>query len=160
MRRTGILLGLAAVVAATATVGSAPANADNRPTFRDCSAFVAGLDPDFVQLLGATVTPQGTLTVSPSQNRVQVEASESSDPGDNLGHVTLTVTVTGPHSAPVITSGAAVDKVVLAVPLAGSGTGKTYTIDWTATFDNGNHACPSPTTPANTSANPFVVAVR
>src|SRR4051794_29900723 len=98
MRRSRILLGLAALIAATATVGAPSANADNSPGFRDCSAFVAGFDPDFVQLLGATVTPQGTLTARPSQNQVQVEASESSDPADDLGQVTLTVTVTGPHA--------------------------------------------------------------
>jgi len=160
VRRIEILLGLGALVAATATVRALPASADNSPAFRDCSAFVAGVDPDFVQLLDASVTPRGTLTVSPSQNQVRVEASESSDPGDNLGHVTLRVTVTGAHTPPLTTSGAGVGKVVLRVPLNGSGTGKSYTIDWTATFDNGNHACPSPTTPANTTPHPFLVTVK
>src|SRR5438445_4115689 len=126
MRRNRSLLVLGAAVAATATVGAPAANADNAPAFRDCSAFAPGVDPDFVQLLGATVTPQGTLTVAPSQNQLQVEASESSDPGDDLGHVTLTVTVTGPHGPPLTASGGNVGKVVLAVPLTGSGVGTAY----------------------------------
>lgn len=160
MRRSRSLLVLGAAIVATTTVGAPAANADNGPAFRDCSAFVTGFDPDFVQLLGATVTPQGTLTVPPSRNQVQVEASESSDPGDNLGGVTLKVTVSSPHVRSLTRSGADVGKVVLTVPLAGSGTGKTYTIDWAATFDNGNHACPSPTTPDNTSPSPFVIKVQ
>jgi hypothetical protein len=160
MRRNRSLLMLGAAIAVTATVGAPAANADNAPAFRDCSAFVAGFDPDFVQLLGATVTRQGTLTVAPSQNQLQVEASESSDPGDDLGHVTLTVTVAGQHVPAQTTSGADVGKVVLTVPLTGSGTGKSYRIDWAATFDNGNHACPSPTTPDNTAPNPFLVKVQ
>jgi hypothetical protein len=134
-------------------------SAANSPTFRDCSLFVSGFDEDFVEISGVTLTPQGTLTVQPSQNSVQLEASESSDPGDSAGHVTLAVTVNAPgvHSRTV--TGAAVGRVFVAVPLAGSGTGRTYTISWAATFDNGNHLCPSPQTPENTTPSPFVVTV-
>jgi len=134
-------------------------SAANTPTTRDCSLFVAGFDPDFVQISGVTVTPHGTLTVVPSQNHVQLEASESSDPGDSAGHVTLTATVSAPHTLTQTSSGAATGRVFLSLPLVGSGTGKVYTITWSATFDNGQHTCPSPQTPENTSPNPFLVSV-
>src|SRR5438309_8129955 len=103
------------------------AHAANSPTFRDCSVFVEGFDPDFVQLSGATVSPDGTLTVSPSQNAVQLQASESSDPGDSAGRVTLEVTVTGSHVPPrTVSGGPDTGKVVLSVPLVGAGNGTTY----------------------------------
>jgi hypothetical protein len=38
--------------------------------------------------------------------------------------------------------------------------GRTYTINWSATFDNGMHQCPSSVTPDNTGPNPFVVKVH
>src|SRR5260370_522906 len=72
-------------------VGGGTGVAETSPSFGDCS-FGGGLDPDFLQLSGATVSPQGTLTVSPSQGQVQLEASESSDPGDSSGRDTLSVT--------------------------------------------------------------------
>jgi hypothetical protein len=100
------------------------------------------------------------LSVSPSQNHVQLKASESSDPGDSLGHVTLAVTVTAPSVPPRTVSGAGTGAVVLSVPLIGSGTGRSYTISWSATFDNGMHQCPSSFTPQNTTPNPFVVSVH
>jgi hypothetical protein len=155
----GVGLGTIAVgVAGWAVFAVAPAGAANSPTFRDCS-FAGGLDPDFVQLSGATAGPNGTLMVSPSQSQVQIEASESSDPGDSNGADTLKVTVTAPNAAPRTLSGAGIGKVDLAVPLSGAAPGSSYSIDWAATFDNGNHMCPSGSTPQNTSPNPFVLTV-
>ena len=157
--RALVVAGALAALAASLTIPAA--RAANSPTFRDCSAFVEGFDPDFVQLLGVTVTPQGTLTVRPSNNTVQLEASESSDPGDSAGQVTVTATVTAPRvPARTVSGGPQQGSVTVSVPPVGSGVGKTYTISWSATFDNGNHACPSPFTPDNTSSNPFVVTVR
>jgi hypothetical protein len=153
-----MLVGLGALAAGTASLAVPAANAANGPTFRDC-AFFGGIDPDFVQLFGATVTPQGTLTVLPSQNQVQLEASESSDPGDSSGHVTLTARVTSATVAAHTVSGAGTGKVFVSVPLEGSGTGKSYTISWAATFDNGEHKCPSAVTPGNETPKPFVVTV-
>jgi hypothetical protein len=142
-----------------ACVAVPAASAANSPTFRDCS-LVAGLDPDFVQLFGVTVGPQGSLSVPRGQSQVQLEASESSDPGDNLAHVTLTATVTTPHVPAQTVLGAETGKVILALPLAKSNQeGRTYTISWAATFDNGNHLCPSSQTPQNTEPHPFVVTV-
>ena len=133
--------------------------AANSPTFRDCSLLVEGVDPDFVQLSGVTVTPQGTLTVAPSQNALPLVASESSDPGDQSQHLTITVTVHSGKQFVRTVSGAGVGRVQLSIPLVGSGTGRTYTIDWAAAFDNGQHACPGPETPDNTAPDPFVVTV-
>jgi len=157
MRRIGAFVGLTVLAIA---VGPAidSAAAANSPTFRDCS-LLGGLDPDFVQISGVTVTPGGTLTVPRSQKQVPIEASESSDPGDNLGHVTLTVTVTASHVPTQIVSGEATGKVELSAPLLKGKRGRSYTISWAATFDNGNHLCPSANTPENTTPNPFVVSI-
>jgi hypothetical protein len=159
MWRIRMLVGLGALAVGSATVAVPPASAANSPTFRDCS-LAAGFDPDFVQLFGVTAGPQGNLSVPRGQRQVQLEASESSDPGDSLGHVTLNATVTTPHVPTQMVSGAATGKVVLAVPLPKSQQiGRTYTISWAATFDNGNHVCPSAQTPENTEPHPFVVTV-
>ncbi len=159
MSRLRVLAVSAVLALGVAGVRVSVVSAANSPTFRDCSLFVSGFDPDFVQLSGVTVTSQNTLTVRPSQNHVPLEASESSDPGDNLGHVTLTATISAPHTPTQTVFGAATGRVFLAVPLIGSGGGKSYTIAWSATFDNGQHLCPSPNTPENTGPNPFVVTV-
>jgi hypothetical protein len=151
---------VSACLAMGVTWSRSPAvHAANAPTFRDCSLLLPGIDPDFVEIFGVTLTPGGALTVDPSTRSVQLEASESSDPGDSAGHVTLTVTVAAPSVPAHTLSGAATDRVLLTVPLTGSGTGRTYTISWSATFDNGNHACPSALTPENTQPDPFSVTV-
>ncbi len=97
-----------------------------------------------------------------SQNQVELEASESSDPEDSAGHVTLSVAVTASDVPTQTVSGAGTGAVVLQVPLVGSGVGRAYTISWSATFDNGMHACPSTVTPENTPSDPhpFVVTVQ
>jgi hypothetical protein len=147
-----------AVLVGMAWLPVQPASAANTPTFRDCS-FVGGLDPDFVELSGAKVDSQGKLSVTPTQNQVGLTASESSDPGDSMGHDTFTVTVSAPNVPARRLSGAGTGRVVLSVPLAGAGVGSAYTISWSATFDNGNHACPSSATPQNTQSMPFVLNV-
>ncbi|HEV3122946.1 MAG TPA: hypothetical protein VG266_00025 [Candidatus Dormibacteraeota bacterium] len=73
--------------------------------------------------------------------------------------MTLTATVTAPGVPSRTLTGAGVGSVLVALPLRGSGTGRTYTISWAATFDNGQHLCPSPQTPENTTPKPFVVTV-
>jgi hypothetical protein len=157
MRKVGALLGAGGLALGTVALAAPAANAQNSPTFRDCSIVAQGIDPDFVQLFGVMLSPQDTLTVPTSQRRLQLEASESSDPGDSAGHVTLKATVSAPHVATRTISGAGTGKVVVSVPLVKARSGTTYTISWSATFDNGNHLCPSPLTPENTSPKPFVV---
>ena len=160
MRTLRLLLALAAATSlswALALVAVPAAQAANTPTFRDCSLFAPGIDPDFVQLSGVTAGAGGSLTAA---GQVKIEASESADPGDSSGHVTLNVTVTAPGNAPKMVSGNGTGAVTLAVPLIGSTAGMTTdTISWAATFDNGGHACPSSNTPLNTSPMPFVVNV-
>ena len=159
MRATRALAGFGALALGLMAAPATPAHAANSPTFRDCS-LTAGLDPDFVEISMVTVTPQGTLAVPASQKSVTVVASESSDPGDNLGHVTLTVTVNRGGTLVETLNGAATGAVTLTVPLPRSGGGgKTFTIGWSAVFDSGNHPCPSSNTPQNTTPNPFVVTV-
>ena len=137
--------------------------AENSPILRDCSFLalpVASVDADFVLLSGDTLkSDNGKLTVLPTQDSLDLTASESTDQGDQAGHVTLTATVTAPEIGSVTVSGAGTGSVILALPLNGSGVGRVYTISWAATFDNGMHMCPSAITPSNTSPNPFVVTV-
>jgi hypothetical protein len=159
MRRIGALLGVGALAAGGLSLAAPAAVAQNSQTFRDCSLLVQGFDPDFVQLFGVALSPQGALTVSPSQRQLQLEGSESSDPGDSAGHVTLKASISAPQVATKSVSGTGTGKVVLSVPLTRPRGGRTYTISWSATFDNGNHACPSPLTPENTTPKPFVVKV-
>jgi hypothetical protein len=146
------------VVLFAACLPASQAGAANSPTFRDCS-FIAGLDPDFVKLSGVAAGSGGTLAVSTAQSAVTVEASESSDPFDNLGHVTLSVTVSGTGTTPKTVSGMGLAQVTLSVPLSGVAVGGQYTLSWSATFDNGVHSCPSSGTPQNLSPNPFVLNV-
>jgi hypothetical protein len=160
MGRARPLLGLCTLAVAMCWQAAPSADAANSPTFRDC-ALAGGVDPDFVKLTGATVGPGGSLIVSRGQTQVGIEASESSDPGDNLGNVTLDVKVSS-HKQPTIErSGAGTGKVVLSIPLERSNNvGRSYTISWADTTDNGNHACPSTSTPENTRPIPFVVTVQ
>jgi hypothetical protein len=137
---------------------AAAAGAANSPAFRDCS-YLGGFDPDSVELTGATVAPNGALTVTTSQDSVTVVASESSALGDNLNHDTLSVTVSGTGAGAQTVSGTGVGQVALSVPLSGVAPGGQYTIDWSATFNNGFHACPGQADPQNTSSNPFVLRV-
>lgn len=161
MLRTRILASGALLALGTAAMPSSGpiVSAANSPTLRDCSLLVEGVDADFVAISGVTVTPQGTITVPPSANSVQIEASESSDPGDQGNRAAITVTATAAHLPTRVVSGTAVGRVFLTVPLGGSGTGRVYTISWAATFDNGQHPCPGPIIPDNTSPDPFVVSV-
>jgi len=160
MWRVRLAVVVSALIGGMACLGVPAASAANGPTFRDCS-LAGGLDPDFVELLGVAAGPEGAVTVPRGQEQVGIEASESSDPGDNLGHVTLAVTVSSPGVSMAKASGAGTGKVLLSAPLRGSKkVGRTYTISWAATFDNGNHPCPSEFTPENTTPKPFVVTVR
>jgi hypothetical protein len=154
------LFAVAAVPAIALALPSVPAaSAANTPTFRDCSLLVSGIDPDFVELIGARVSSEGTLSVPPKQTHVNVKASESSDPGDSEGHVTLELTITAPGVRTRTVTGAGTGQVELEAPLRRRIVGRQYTISWAATFDNGNHLCPSENTPENTSPNPFVVGI-
>jgi len=154
--RARLWAGLAAFV--VAWLPTHAAGAANSPTFRDC-AFIGGLDPDFVRLSGATIGPGGMLTVTSSQPAVTLEASESSDAGDNLGQDSFTVTVTGTGGGSKTVSGTGVGHVTLTVPLAGVTAGGNYSLNWSAIFDNGFHHCPGSMDPQNPSANPFVLGV-
>ena len=154
-RRAGLIAMATALAATLILLPAGRARAGNSPTFRDCSLLI-GIDPDFVQLYGVTVH-NGALTVPSSNPTVQVEASESSDPGDNNGHVTLQVTASAPGVTATSASGAAQGLVVLSFALPQAQAGRMYTISWAATFDNGPHACPAVYTLANTNSTPFVV---
>jgi hypothetical protein len=134
------------------------ASAANSPAFRDC-AHVFGLDPDFIQLTGATIGSDGRLAVTSSQAAVTLKASESAIPGDNLNRVSFSVTITGSGAGMRTFSGTGVGHVTLSVPLGGVATGGHYSLDWSATFDNGTHRCPGPADPQNPTSNPFVLSV-
>lgn len=166
MKAQKMLIGAGAALASL-TVGAPLAYGDtNGPTTRDCSLLVpavgstfAGVDPDFIQLSGVTVAADGTLSATHDPttgalNPVTLEASESSDPGDSSNSDTFKVTVSAPGVSDRTFSGTGVGKVVLTFPLTA---GTSNTISWSATFDNGFHACPGPMSPANLMPSPFVV---
>jgi hypothetical protein len=148
---------ISSCLAVAAALLPAAASAANAPNFRDCS-LIGGIDPDFVQLTGATVSG-GQLTVPQSATSVTLLASESSDPGDNSGHDTFSVTVSSPGVASQTLSGVGTGSVTLKVPLSGVAVGSSYTLSWNATFDNGLHACPGGVTPQNAAEMPFVLTV-
>ncbi len=145
---TAILLGLVA-----------SAEAANTPTYRDCS-FAGGLDPDFVQLMGAKPKPNGVLVAPRTRKHVTVEASESPNYLDQMNRVSLEAAVYKGGSLRRTLTGAGTGKVFLSVPLPPPRAGRTYRIGWTARFDNGLHSCPSSSTPQNTASRPFVVKVK
>jgi hypothetical protein len=157
LSRSRVLLGSAAAGVVVASLLVSGASAANSPTFRDCSLFSPGVDPDFVRISKVTVGSGGKLTVPRTQGHVKLLASESSDPGDSANHVTFKATVKAPGVQKRKLSGNGTGKVKLSIPLAGMPHAKTYTISWAATFDNGNHSCPSSQTPENTKPSPFVV---
>jgi hypothetical protein len=144
-------------------LGAPIAQAENSPISRDCALLASpgtSVDADLVLIAGQTMRlDNGSLVVSPDQNSLTLTATESTDTGDHSGHVTLTATVTSPGTAPQTVSGDGTGFVILALPLDGSGVGRVYTISWAATFDNGQHQCPSMITPSNTAPIPFVVTV-
>lgn len=165
MRRLGKWF--ATAVVAGLTVGAPVASADtNTATTRDCSLFVpavgstfAGVDPDFIQLSGASVASDGTLSATKDPttgalNPVSLEASESPSAADQQNTVSFTATVSAPGVPSQSFSGTGVGSVTLSVPLTAAASN---TISWSATFDNGFHACPGPMTPANLMPSPFVV---
>ncbi len=138
-----------------AAIGTA--QAANSPTMRDCS-FSGGVDADFVQISGVSVNGSD-LTVSSTKRHVSLEASESSFPGDDMNHVTLHAKVKSRGIKAKKVSGGGAGVVKLKIPLKHRTAGRAYKVSWTATFDNGNHMCPSSATPANTTPMPFTVTV-
>jgi hypothetical protein len=161
MRRVVVLASSGVLaLALVATPSARTVTATNGPTFRDCSLLLNGVDPDFVQIFGVTVTPQGTLTVPATATSVGLEASESNVPADQTHHVTFSVKVGATGMVTRTVSGAGTGKVFLTVPLQGARSGLTYTLTWAATFDNGLHACPGLVSPQNRIfRHPFLVTV-
>jgi hypothetical protein len=152
-----LAIGLGGLWAGTASAQT------NTATTRDCSLLLpaippifGGLDPDFMELSGANVGPSGTLTVPANLQSLLLKASESPDAADQGNHVTASATVTPSAGAATTVTGSGTGSVALTLPLIGA---SSYTISWSATFDNGAHACPGLLTPANLNPSPFVVQV-
>jgi hypothetical protein len=97
--------------------------------------------------------------VTEAQASVTLTASESTDPLDNLGSDTFAVKVSAPGLPAETTKGSGTGRVVLTIPLGGAAVGSAYTLDWSATFDSGNHSCPGSADPQNRASNPFVLNV-
>ncbi len=159
MRIRSVSVRAAVLSVAVALLVAPSARAGNNAVFRDCALLIAPLDADFLHLSGVEVHPDGSLTVNPSQGLLELTASESFDPLDDAGQVKLTATISSPGVATETVSGTATDFVILKLPLNDPVAGRVYTISWAASFDNGQHMCPSAITLANTVAQPFVVTV-
>jgi hypothetical protein len=152
-RVIAVSVSLAAISVAGVTVLAPAAGAVDNPTFRDCS-FVGGLDPDYVRLFDTT-----NATVTVNQHEVDLLASESTDPMDSSGGVTITASISSPGIPTQNVKGASTGAVLLDLPLLGTSLGRTYTIAWAATFDSGHHPCPGTTIPTTTGGAPFTVRV-
>lgn len=139
------------------------ARAENGPIIRDCSLVAPpppAVDPDFVLLSGTTLKIRsGVLSVLPTEHSLVLTASESVDNGDSAGTVQLFASAKSGRMQGPGFFGTSPGFVILNIPLANPTVGKVYTISWTATFDNGQHACPGTLTPENTTPIPFVVTV-
>ena len=152
------------LASALATLSFVPNGwAENSPVVRDCALGAPpppAVDPDFVLLSGATLsTSNGAPTVLPSQESLVLTASESVDSGDQAATVTLAASVKSPGTPTQSFFGTRTGFVMLRIPLSRAKVGQVYTISWSATFDNGQHACPSTLTQSNTTPIPFVVTV-
>jgi hypothetical protein len=138
------------------------ASAENSPIIRDCSLGMPppAVDPDFVLLSGGTLKANnGALTVLPSQKSLDLVASESVDQGDSAATVALFATVKGIGVPTQSFFATAPGFVIISIPLNNETVGQVYTISWNATFDNGQHTCPSAVTLENTTPIPYVVKV-
>jgi hypothetical protein len=140
---------------------TANAQADNSPVVRDCSfgsTPAASPDADFVLLSSPTLKLRnGVLSILTSENTMTLTASESVDTNDNQGKVQLFATVSAPGTPTQSFFASGTGFANVGIPVSSSSVGQVFTIAWHATFDGGQHACPSATTPANTSPIPFVV---
>lgn len=119
---------------------------------------------------GDTVVYNGPLKMWPPNHKMQnVSATATDADGDNVT-LSISPTVTdaaggdgGPNHDPDYTpseiaaagAGSATVDFQLRSERSGRGDGRTYTLNWTATFDDGSKTCTS----ADAGQSPFVVTV-
>lgn len=159
-----------AVVAAAACVSAQPGTAAPAApsSTQTCPIMLIGQDPD-------TVSMSGPATLWPPNHRFASYSLTSSETpgeqGDGLPHgvtISYSVTVTeGGNTTPATSSqasppaGSASGDFSVTIPFqlradrAGKSSGRTYTINWSASFDGGPHTCSS----TDSSHHPFVVTV-
>jgi hypothetical protein len=148
-------------VALAAAVGSGllitwPAHAGSTPTRTTTCDIPIGGDPDTVSLTGSpALWPPNHKMADYVLTAKETDGEKSENPQPN---VTLAYRVTGAdalggdggpiHDAdakPAMANGSGPYQVVLPFQLraerSGQGSGRTYTIKWNATFDNGLHMC-------------------
>jgi hypothetical protein len=159
-----------ATLAGLSLIWLAPANAGSDQQVQTCPAPVLGADPDSVTLTGpATLWPPNHRLV----NYLLTASETAQEAGDGAPHgVTISYTVTtsdagggdgGPAHTPdaLPATGMASGDFSVSVPFqlraerSGIGSGRTYAIDWMASFDGGVHMCSS----QDGSHHPFVVTV-
>jgi plastocyanin len=130
-----------------------------------CPLPVVGADPDTVTLAGpSTLWPPDKRFVS----YTLTAAETAGEKGDGLPHgVTISYSIATQDKGVGATAGASPasgnTQGDFSVPIrfrlqadrAGAGHGRTYTINWSASFDGGPHTCSS----SDTGRSPFVVVV-
>ena len=161
MRRRGIaVFGAVSLLGGLALNGAAPGQAagPHQLAQRVCGIAPTGFDPDTVTFYG----PSSTLW-PPNHQMVGGYSITAAEEESAQNMVTLTETITEVDSSPTVgaagpnhepdftgsgqTAGASHDVTISSLSFraerSGTGGGRTYRIDWTATFDNGPHMCSS-----------------
>ncbi|MEA3019496.1 MAG: hypothetical protein QOI47_1020 [Actinomycetota bacterium] len=169
-RRTASSLAFAVALGSMALIGAQPGHASTNTLDQRICRDQAGLDPDTITFTG----PKSTLW-PPNHKMIDGYAVTAAEEEGGANVVMLTEMITeldasatigagGPQHEPDYTgspqavngSGSATASgLAFRAERSGTGGGRTYRIDWTASFDNGTHSCMS----TDTGQSPFYVTV-
>jgi len=132
--RIALLVALSASLMLAGGVGSASGvGASVRANATQTCPIINGIDPDFVVFNGPATIPGDGLV-----RQVSVFATES-EAAKNLMSLTTVMKVGSSFS---VASGVGLHDTTVHLLLTGT-PGRTYTINWIATFDFGPHVCTS-----------------
>jgi hypothetical protein len=160
---------LAAVTAGLISGASASAGT-SAPTTQQKTCPILGMDADSVTLAGPSVLWPANHRLVPYTLTAAETPQEAGDPLPHGVTISYTITTTdaahgtggpahGPDAVPASGNASGDFSVPVRCQLraerAGAGAGRTYRIDWSATFDGGPHRCSS----TDDGQQPFIVTV-